>query len=129
MLIGMAAAECSHKEAAGRRRDLSACLLIWGRRLLVGPGESTRYLALERIFCGYRHCAGISALLLLPFLNAQTPREADASHLFTSYPAKLRNFPGFAGRYLRPDLLLIFTMPSFINLSQNNSSCRNAANA
>ncbi len=76
MLIGMAAAECSHKEAAGARRGLSACLLIWGRRLLVGHCESTRYLALERIFCGYLYRRRVSALLLLPFLNAQTPREA-----------------------------------------------------
>ncbi len=123
MLIGMAAAECSHKEAQGRRRGLSACLLIWGRRLLVAAGESTRYLALERIFCGYLFAAGISALLLLPFLNAQAPRKRDASHLFTSYPAKLRNFPGLPGRYLRPDLLLIFTMHASPGIHFRSNPC------
>ncbi len=82
--------------------------------------------ALERIFCGYRHRRWISALLLLPFerpdtarsVNAQTPREADVSHLFISYPAKLRNFPFFARRYLRPDLLLILQcMPHAVFIS------------
>jgi hypothetical protein len=41
--------------------------------------------------------AGISALLLLPFLNAQAPRTAtkrDLSLLFTLIGTKLRNFPG-----------------------------------
>jgi hypothetical protein len=41
--------------------------------------------------------AGISALLLLPFLNAQArePAKRDAPHLFAPNGAKLRNFPGF----------------------------------
>ena len=75
MLIGMAAAECSHKEAAGagtgvggvffffNRRGLSACLLIWGRRLLVGrwrkysiPGTGADFLWLSLSPPGFPHC-------------------------------------------------------------------------
>jgi OPA family sugar phosphate sensor protein UhpC-like MFS transporter len=36
MLIGMAAAECSHKEAAGRQPGLSACLPILAHRFPAG---------------------------------------------------------------------------------------------
>ncbi len=36
MLIGMAAAECSHKEAAGRQPGLSACSLILAPRFPAG---------------------------------------------------------------------------------------------
>ncbi len=128
MLIGMAAAECSTKRRQGRRRGLSACLLIWGVACWLAAGESTRYLALERIFVVISIAAGISALLLLPFLNARHRAKRDASHLFTSYPAKLEIFQVLPGRYLRPDLLLIFTCHHSLILSQNNSSCRNAAN-
>ncbi len=76
MLIGMAAAQCSHKEAAGAATGFVGLFVIWGVACWSAAGESTRYLALERIFCGYLIAAGISALLLLPFLNAQAPREA-----------------------------------------------------
>lgn len=77
MLIGMAAAECSHRRQ-GRRQGLSACLLIWGRRLLVGRWRKySIHLALERIFLWLSLSPpGFPALLLLPFLNAQAPREA-----------------------------------------------------
>lgn len=67
MLIGMAAAECSHKEAAGAATGFVGLFAYLGRRLLVSTGESTRYLALERIFVVISIAAGISALLLLPF--------------------------------------------------------------
>ncbi len=67
MLIGMAAAECSHKEAAGAATDLSACLLILVRRLLVGRWRKYSIPALERIFVVIAIAAGISAPLLLPF--------------------------------------------------------------
>ncbi len=123
MLIGMAAAECSHKRRQGRRRGLSACLLILVRRCWLAAGESTRYLALERIFCVIAIAAGISALLLLPFLNAQHREKRDASHLFTSYPAKLRNFQVLPGRYLRPDLLLIFTMLPHAGIHFRSNPC------
>ena len=66
------------KEAAagGRRRDFVGLFAYLARRLLVTAGESTRYPALERIFVVIAIAAGISALLLLPLWNAQTPREA-----------------------------------------------------
>lgn len=77
MLIGMAAAECSHKEAAGAATGFVGLFAYLGASLAGWyAGESTRYLALERIFVVISIAAGISALLLLPFLNAQTPREA-----------------------------------------------------
>ena len=98
MLIGMAAAECSHKEAAGAATGFVGLFAYLGASLAGWPlAKVTRYLALERIFCGYRHRrrdfrAAVTAL----FERPDTATKRDASHLFTSYPAKLRNFPGFA---------------------------------
>lgn len=55
MLIGMAAAECSHKEAAGAATGFVGLFAYLGASLAGWRWRSTRYLALERIFCGYRH--------------------------------------------------------------------------
>ncbi|SPX20277.1 major facilitator superfamily protein [Escherichia coli] len=76
MLIGMAAAECSTKSGRGGDGVCRLVCLSGGVACWLAAGESTRYLALERIFVVISIAAGISALLLLPFLNAQTPREA-----------------------------------------------------
>lgn len=76
MLIGMAAAECSHKEAAGAATGFVGLFAYLGASLAGWPLAKVLDTALERIFVVIAIAAGISALLLLPFLNAQTPREA-----------------------------------------------------
>ena len=77
MLIGMAAAECSHKEAAGAATGfvglfayLGASLAGWPLAKVLDTWHWSGFFVVISI------AAGISALLLLPFLNAQTPREA-----------------------------------------------------
>ncbi|ELN6828216.1 signal transduction histidine-protein kinase/phosphatase UhpB [Escherichia coli] len=77
MLIGMAAAECSHKEAAGAATGfvglfayLGASLAGWPLAKVLDTWHWSGFFVVIAI------AAGISALLLLPFLNAQTPREA-----------------------------------------------------
>lgn len=77
MLIGMAAAECSHKEAAGAATGfvglfayLGASLSGWPLAKVMEVWHWTGFFVVIAI------AAGISALLLLPFLNAQAPREA-----------------------------------------------------
>ncbi|STG51325.1 major facilitator superfamily protein [Escherichia coli] len=63
MLIGMAAAECSHKEAAGAATGFVGLFAIWGRRLLVGrwrkcsiPGTGADFLWLSPLPPGFPHC-------------------------------------------------------------------------
>ncbi|MBP1521676.1 MFS transporter family glucose-6-phosphate receptor UhpC [Salmonella enterica subsp. enterica serovar Worthington] len=75
MLIGMAAAECSHKEAAGAATGFVGLFAYLGASLSGWPLAKVLEIWHWTGFCGYRHRGGISALLLLPFLNAQTPRE------------------------------------------------------
>ena len=77
MLIGMAAAECSHKEAAGAATGfvglfayLGASLAGWPLAKVLDTWHWSGFFVVISI------AAGISALLLLPFLNAQAPREA-----------------------------------------------------
>ena len=77
MLIGMAAAECSHKEAAGAATGfvglfayLGASLSGWPLAQVMDIWHWTGFFVVIAI------AAGISALLLLPFLNAQAPRTA-----------------------------------------------------
>ena len=78
MLIGMAAAECSHKEAAGAATGfvglfayLGASLSGWPLAWVIDSWHWSGFFAVIAI------AAGISALLLLPFLNAQAPRPVD----------------------------------------------------
>lgn len=67
MLIGMAAAECSHKEAAGAATGFVGLFAYLGASLAVGWRKYS-IPALERIFCGYLYRRCISApLLLRPF--------------------------------------------------------------
>lgn len=75
MLIGMAAAECSHKDAAGAATGfvglfayLGASLSGWPLARIMDIWHWSGFFAVISI------AAGISALLLLPFLNAQAPR-------------------------------------------------------
>ncbi|XPE37632.1 hypothetical protein ACNKHS_22295 [Shigella flexneri] len=82
MLIGMAAAECSHKEAAGaatgfvgRFTYLGASLSGWPLARVIDVWHWTDVLAVIAI------AAGISALLLLPFLHARARAKRDAAHL------------------------------------------------
>ena len=77
MLIGMAAAECSHKEAAGAATGfvglfayLGASLAGWPLAKVLDTWHWSGFFVVISI------AAGVSALLLLPFLNAQAPREA-----------------------------------------------------
>ena len=76
-LIGMAAAECSHKDAAGAATGfvglfayLGASLSGWPLARVIDVWHWSGFFAVIAI------AAGISALLLLPFLHAQAPREA-----------------------------------------------------
>ena len=75
MLIGMAAAECSHKDAAGAATGFVGLFAYLGASLSGYP--------LARVMEGWHWtgffaviavAAGVSALLLLPFLKAQAPR-------------------------------------------------------
>ncbi|HIB7659821.1 TPA: MFS transporter [Escherichia coli] len=75
--IVMAAAECSHKEAAGAATGfvglfayLGASLAGWPLAKVLDTWHWSGFFVVISI------AAGISALLLLPFLNAQAPREA-----------------------------------------------------
>lgn len=75
MLIGMAAAECSHKDAAGAATGfvglfayLGASLAGWPLAWVIDIWSWTGFFVVISI------AAGISALFLLPFLHAQTPR-------------------------------------------------------
>lgn len=75
MLIGMAAAECSHKDAAGAATGfvglfayLGASLSGWPLAWVIETWHWNGFFVVIAI------AAGISALLLLPFLNAQAPR-------------------------------------------------------
>lgn len=77
MLIGMAAAECSHKEAAGAATGFVGLFAYLGASLSGWP--LARVIDIwhwSGFFAAIAIAAGISALLLLPFLHAQAPREA-----------------------------------------------------
>lgn len=76
MLIGMAAAECSHKEAAGAATGfvglfayLGASLAGWYWRKYSIPGTGAD-------FCGYLYRRRDFRTAVTALLNAQTPREA-----------------------------------------------------
>lgn len=58
MLIGMAAAECSHKEAAGAHRLCRPVRLSRRVAFRLTVSESAGDLALDRFFCGHRHRGG-----------------------------------------------------------------------
>jgi OPA family sugar phosphate sensor protein UhpC-like MFS transporter len=100
MLIGMAAAECSHKEAAGAATGFVGLFAYLGASLSGWPlAQVMEIWHWSGFFVVIAIAAGISALLLLPFLNAQAPEppaKRDLSLLFTLSGAKLRNFPGSA---------------------------------
>ncbi|AUQ24090.1 MFS transporter [Dickeya zeae] len=75
MLIGMAAAECSHKDAAGAATGfvglfayLGASLSGWPLARIMDIWHWTGFFAVIAV------AGGISALLLLPFLRASSPR-------------------------------------------------------
>ena len=77
IIRGFIRAECSHKEAAGAATGfvglfayLGASLAGWPLAKVLDTWHWSGFFVVISI------AAGISALLLLPFLNAQTPREA-----------------------------------------------------
>lgn len=75
MLIGMAAAECSHKEAAGAATGFVGLFAYLGASLSGWPLAQVMDLWHWRgFFVVIAIAAGASALLLLPFLNAQAPK-------------------------------------------------------
>lgn len=76
MLIGMAAAECSHKEAAGAATGFVGLFAYLGRRLLVGRWRKCSIPGTGADFCSYRHCRRDFRTAVTALLNAQTPREA-----------------------------------------------------
>jgi OPA family sugar phosphate sensor protein UhpC-like MFS transporter len=114
MLIGMAAAECSHKEAAGAATGLLAVCLSGGIALRLAAGEGDGGLALDRVFRGDRHCGGdFRAAAAAVFKRPGSARsQRSVMHLtFALSGAKLRNFPGFTWT-LSHVSRLIFTMPA-----------------
>jgi OPA family sugar phosphate sensor protein UhpC-like MFS transporter len=86
MLIGMAAAECSHKSGGRGNRVCRAVCLSWGIAFRLAAGAGDGNLALERFFVVIAIAAGISALLL-PFLNAQAPNRQRSVTCLTFYPS------------------------------------------
>jgi hypothetical protein len=74
MLIA-AVPECSHKEAAQRHR-LWRLFAYLGHRSPAPLAQVMEIWHWSGFFVVIAIAAGISALLLLPFLNAQAPREA-----------------------------------------------------
>lgn len=75
MLIGMAAAECSHKEAAGATTGFVGLFAYLGASLSGWPlAQVMAIWHWNGFFVVIAIAAGISALLLLPFLNAQAPK-------------------------------------------------------
>ena len=79
MLIGMAAAECSHKNSAGAATGFVGLFAYMGAALSGYP--LARVLEIwhwQGFFVVISVAAGVSALLLLPFLKAQAPRPRDA---------------------------------------------------
>lgn len=76
MLIGMAAAECSHKEAAGAATGFVGLFAYLGASLAGWPLAKVLDTALERIFCGYLYRRRDFRTAVTALLNAQTPREA-----------------------------------------------------
>ncbi len=67
MLIGMAAAECSHKEAAGAATGFVGLFAYLGRRCPAGRWRRSWKSGTGAVFVVIAIAAGISALLLLPF--------------------------------------------------------------
>lgn len=75
MLIGMAAAECSHKDAAGAATGFVGLFAYLGASLAGWPlAWVIDIWSWNGFFVVISIAAGISALFLLPFLHAQTPR-------------------------------------------------------
>ncbi|KUE81509.1 transcriptional regulator [Aeromonas schubertii] len=76
MLIGMAAAECSHKDAAGAATGFVGLFAYMGAALSGYPlARVMEIWHWQGFFVVIAIAAGISALLLLPFLRAQAPRQ------------------------------------------------------
>lgn len=75
MLIGMAAAECSHKESAGAATGFVGLFAYMGAAISGYPlARILEQWQWDGFFVAISLAAGISGLLLLPFLKAQTPR-------------------------------------------------------
>jgi OPA family sugar phosphate sensor protein UhpC-like MFS transporter len=77
MLIGMAAAECSHKDSAGAATGFVGLFAYMGAALSGYPLA----LVLETygwsgFFITISTCAAVIGLLLLPFLQAQSPQKS-----------------------------------------------------
>ncbi len=114
MLIGMAAAECSHKEAAGAATGLSGCLPISGVAVRLAAGAGHGNLALERFSWSSLLPPAFPRCCCCHFKRSGTQnRQRSVTCLsFTPSEAKLRNFPGCAGHCLRPVAARLFTMPA-----------------
>ncbi len=75
MLIGMAAAECSHKNSAGAATGFVGLFAYMGAALSGYPlAKVMEIWHWNGFFVVISVAAGVSALLLLPFLKAQAPR-------------------------------------------------------
>ncbi|MGL5607276.1 MAG: MFS transporter family glucose-6-phosphate receptor UhpC, partial [Aeromonas veronii] len=80
MLIGMAAAECSHKNAAGAATGFVGLFAYMGAALSGYPlAKVMEIWHWNGFFVVISVAAGVSALLLLPFLKAQAPRAAQTN--------------------------------------------------
>ncbi|MGB6189823.1 MAG: MFS transporter family glucose-6-phosphate receptor UhpC, partial [Aeromonas molluscorum] len=82
MLIGMAAAECSHKHCAGAATGFVGLFAYMGAALSGYPlAKIMEIWHWNGFFVVISVAAGVSALLLLPFLKAQAPRQQGTAPL------------------------------------------------
>ncbi len=76
LLIGMAAAECSHKDSAGAATGFVGLFAYTGAALAGYPvAIILKYYHWTGLFMTISVCAVMIGLLLLPFLQAQAPRQ------------------------------------------------------
>ncbi|GAA5645987.1 MULTISPECIES: MFS transporter [Vibrio] len=81
MLIGMAAAECSHKDSAGAATGFVGLFAYMGAALAGYPlALIMEYYHWTGFFVTISVCAAVIGLLLLPFLQAQFPQESRLSN-------------------------------------------------
>ncbi len=117
MLIGMAAAERRHKEAAGAATGFTGSFAYSGASLSGWPlAKVLARSGTGPVFAGHRHRGGGSSALLLPlFRNAQAPTRDQRSVMHLTFCAewgktKLGPFSCLLRRCRRPLFLWIFTM-------------------
>lgn len=112
MLIGMAAAECSHKEAAGAATGFVGLFAYLGASLSGWPLARVIDTALERFLRGHRHRGGDLCPAAAALPARAGPARSVTHFTFTAEWHKTKKFSVLHGRCLRHLSRLIFTMPA-----------------